>query len=190
MAKRAKLQSTPLACLIVAVACALTILVLFCPVVTINISGSIGSISGETEKTPITLVEMLQGMGMNSENVGDSSGNAFTAYTAFFAGDKSEAKVYTVFLLITLIVGCIGVVLGVLGLFFKDIAKYVKFVGAATLLFALVSFILGFVTASAFSGSIDLGIIKGNYTVAIGWSTIVVFVGGLIAGVTPFVLKK
>lgn len=191
MAKKAKVKRSPLTCLIVAVACALVLLVLFCPVVTMHVSGGIGGLQGETEKTPLTLVDMLQGMGVNSDNVTDASGNALTAYTAFFAGDKSEAKVYTVFLLIAVIVACVGVVAGVLGIFFKNIGKYVKFVGAATLLFALVAFIMGFVTGGAYSGSLDIvGFITGNYTVSIGWATIVAFVGSVVAGVTPFVLKS
>ncbi len=191
MAKKAKVQRSPLTCLIVAVACAIMVLVLFCPVVTIHVSGGIGGLQGETEKTPLTLVDMLQGMSVNSENMGDASSSALTAYTAFFAGDKSEAKVYTVFLLISVIVAFVGVVVGVLGIFFKQIGKYVKFVGAAALLFALVSFIMGFVTGGAYSGSMDIvGIITGSYTVAIGWATIVAFVGSVVAGVAPFVLKS
>lgn len=170
---------------------ALVVLTLFCPVITAQLKANAGDTQLNGNLASFTTIDLLGGMSLNEENFGNATEQQIAAYTLFFSGDNQEARAYAVLLILSILFAAIGVVIGVLSILFKKLSKFLKYIVVITFLFVLASFILGFVTASAFSTSAGIGGILGaEYQVSVGWSTYVAFVGGLIAVATPFALTK
>lgn len=161
MAKKKAKKVSPLASLIFIVACALLILNFCLPLITTQ--GSISGI-GSSEKQSHNLFELL-------DSYSDS--------------DNANMKAFLAFSLISAIVGCIGVLFSAFCIVKPKFGKWLKLAGVAVAVIAIVTFILAIVIANDNSGSVWIVSAKTS----IGIAPILTLVGGLVAFVTPWIIK-
>ncbi len=121
-----------------------------------------GSISGfgSTEKTGHNLFDLLE-------------------------SEDETMLTFAIFSLVAAIVGILGAVFAAACIVKPKLGQWLKFVGVVVAVVAVVAFVLAIVVASDNSGS-AWGI---SVTTSIGIAPILTLVGGLVALVTPWIIK-
>lgn len=182
--KSIKKQSYLVLSIVLVVAYLLMATMFFLPVINHQVKTAVGN----ADVVPNDMYSMLEASGIKDsvEKLTHASDKAKVSYTTFFLGELSgSATFYAVMCLITAIVAVLGILVAIATFLKPKMVKYSKYYG---LLAAIVS-ITTFIAAMLVVGGTSSGTLA-SLSITLAVAPILALVGGLVAAVMPYVLKK
>lgn len=183
--KSSRKQSYLVLSIVLVVAYLLMATMFFLPVINHQVKTAIGN----ADVVPNDMYSMLEASGIkdSTEKLTNASDKAKVSYTTFFLNEElsGSATFYAVMCLITAIVAVLGILVAIATFLKPKMVKYSKYYG---LLAAIVS-ITTFVAAMLVVGGTSSGTLA-SLSITLAVAPILALVGGLVAAVMPYVLKK